>query len=111
MRKHITLSQALSALEDVDERFVKVMSHGTMEVEVYVPEGKDLQTPHTRDELYIVMQGTGIFLNGMDRHAFGPGDVLFVPAGVEHRFESFTDDFKTWVIFYGPEAGENSNDV
>jgi hypothetical protein len=25
---------------------------------------------------------------------------------VPHRFENFTDDFGTWVIFYGPEGGE-----
>ena len=31
---------------------------------------------------------------------------LFVPAGVEHRFEKFTEDFKTWVIFYGAIGGE-----
>jgi mannose-6-phosphate isomerase-like protein (cupin superfamily) len=42
------------------------------------------------------------------RHAFGPGDVLFVPAGVEHHFENFTDDLATWVIFYGPEGGETA---
>lgn len=35
-----------------------------------------------------------------------PGDLLFVPAGVVHRFEEFTDDFATWVMFYGPEGGE-----
>jgi hypothetical protein len=29
-----------------------------------------------------------------------------VPAGVEHRFEEFSGDFGTWVIFYGPEGGE-----
>jgi hypothetical protein len=44
--------------------------------------------------------------NGDSRHAFSAGDVLFVPAGVPHRFEDFTDDFGTWVIFYGPEGGE-----
>ena len=31
---------------------------------------------------------------------------LFVPAGVEHRFEDFTDDLAVWVVFYGPEGGE-----
>ncbi|MDQ3378133.1 MAG: cupin domain-containing protein, partial [Actinomycetota bacterium] len=35
-----------------------------------------------------------------------PGDALFVPAGVEHRFENFTDDLVAWVVFYGPEGGE-----
>jgi mannose-6-phosphate isomerase-like protein (cupin superfamily) len=35
-------------------------------------------------------------------------DVLFVPAGVEHRFENFTDDFTTWVIFYGQKGGEKA---
>jgi mannose-6-phosphate isomerase-like protein (cupin superfamily) len=37
---------------------------------------------------------------------FGPGDALFVPAGMKHRFENFSDDFATWIMFYGPEGGE-----
>jgi mannose-6-phosphate isomerase-like protein (cupin superfamily) len=88
------------------ERFAKVLGHGSMEVEIYAPRGTDPQTPHTRDELYVVVSGTGQFVNGPGRQEFGPGDVLFVPAGVEHRFEDFTDDLLVWVVFYGPEGGE-----
>ena len=91
-----------------EERFVKVLEHGSMEVELYAPRGVDGQTPHSRDELYVVVSGTGEFVNGPDRHPFRPGDVLFVPAGVEHRFEDFSDDFAVWVVFYGPEGGEAS---
>jgi hypothetical protein len=29
-----------------------------------------------------------------------------VPAGVPHRFVDFSDDFETWVVFYGPKGGE-----
>jgi mannose-6-phosphate isomerase-like protein (cupin superfamily) len=47
-----------------------------------------------------------MFRNGPERHPFERGDVLFVAAGVEHRFENFTDDFAAWVFFYGPEGGE-----
>jgi mannose-6-phosphate isomerase-like protein (cupin superfamily) len=54
----------------------------------------------------VVAQGNGTFVNGDDQHPFSAGDVLFVRAGVPHRFENFTDDFGTWVIFYGPEGGE-----
>lgn len=77
-----------------------------MEVEYYRPEGVDRQRPHDRDEVYVVIAGTGTFVKGENRHRFEPGQVLFVPAGVEHRFEDFSDDFATWVLFYGPEGGE-----
>ena len=73
---------------------------------LYAPTGVDPQTPHPRDELYVVMRGAGWFVNGDTREPFGPGDILHVPAGVQHRFEEFTDDFATWVVFYGPEGGE-----
>ena len=37
-----------------------------------------------------------------------PADVLWTdPAGVEHRFEEFTEDLLVWVVFYGPEGGES----
>ena len=51
-------------------------------------------------------RGSGQFRNGGGRHPFGPGDLLFVPAGVVHRFEDFSDDLAVWVFFYGPEGGE-----
>lgn len=88
------------------ERFRQVFNHGTLSLELYAPRGHDPQTPHTRDELYIILQGRGQFFNAGVRHPFGPGDALFVPAGVEHRFENFHDDLVMWVIFYGPEGGE-----
>ena len=77
-----------------------------MVLEFYAPRGIDEQQPHTRDEIYVVVSGTGWFVNGETRHRFSPGDVLFAPAGTVHRFEDFTDDLQSWVIFYGPEGGE-----
>nr|WP_299384473.1 cupin domain-containing protein [Allomuricauda sp.] len=100
--------EALEKLSQQQGPFMTLFNHGTLEVEIYQPEKVDLQQPHTRDEVYVVISGTGEFLNGGVRTNFGPGDFLFVPAGVEHRFENFTDDFSTWVLFYGPEGGEQN---
>lgn len=36
----------------------KVMSHGTMTVEIFAPKEFDYQTPHEQDELYIIASGT-----------------------------------------------------
>ena len=87
------------------ERFAVALERGSLSIELYAPRGSDPQQPHARDEVYVVVSGRGEFVNGPERHAFAPGDVMFVPAGVEHRFEQFTDDLAVWVVFYGPEGG------
>jgi len=97
---------AIAARDGKPKPFEVVLTHGTARVGVYAPRGHDPQLPHDQDEVYIVARGTGIFLNGGERREFGPGDMLFVPAGVTHRFESFTDDLAVWVVFYGAEGGE-----
>jgi mannose-6-phosphate isomerase-like protein (cupin superfamily) len=90
------------------EQFLYRLQHGTMKAGLYAPRGTDPQGPHKRDELYVVWRGSGIFFRDGERKPFGPGDVIFVPAHMEHRFEDFSDDFATWVIFWGPEGGEKS---
>lgn len=88
------------------ERFAAALSHGSMHVELYAPQGRDPQQPHDQDELYIVQQGRATLVMGDERAACGAGDVLFVPAGAVHRFEGFSADFCAWVIFWGPHGGE-----
>ena len=106
--RRFTIKEALRSLPGPSgERYAEIFRHGTLEVEIYAPQGIDPQTPHDRDEVYVVMQGAGSFVNGGVRHPFGPGDVLFVSANTEHRFENFRGDLVVWVIFYGPEGGES----
>ena len=87
-------------------RFHYALRHGTMKVGLYAPIGRDAQGPHKQDELYIVISGTGSFVKNGERRRFRPQDVIFVEAGAEHRFENFSDDFATWVIFWGVVGGE-----
>ncbi len=105
--RRLTPSDALAALHaKQDKPFLELFQHGTLTVEIYESKGVDLQKPHNRDEVYVVISGGGYFVNGESRLPFEPGELLFVPAGVAHRFEEFSEDFVTWVIFYGPEGGE-----
>jgi mannose-6-phosphate isomerase-like protein (cupin superfamily) len=105
--KKITLAEALDRLPGPqDEVSVSVFEHGSLVVKLYTPRGNDDQTPHSRDEIYVVARGGGEFVCGGARQPFVPHDVLFAAAGVEHRFENFSDDFAVWVFFYGPEGGE-----
>ncbi|WP_372827083.1 cupin domain-containing protein [Polaromonas sp.] len=93
-----------------DVPFATVLAGGTMQVEVFAPGSKadrrDRQQPLSQDELYFVHGGEGeIIINGQ-RFDAGTGDAFFVAAGVAHHFENFSEDFVTWVVFYGPQGGE-----
>lgn len=109
MTTKATIAEAMRRLPGPKgERSVAVFEHGSLVVKVYAPRGVDPQTPHTRDEAYVVARGSGEFVNGSARQAFEAGDFLFATAGEAHRFENFTDDLAVWVLFYGPEGGEVS---
>jgi mannose-6-phosphate isomerase-like protein (cupin superfamily) len=101
-----SLAAAQSLPAESLRQSVTLLRHGTMDLRLYVPPTPDLQTPHKRDELYVVAEGSGHFVRAGERFPCAAGDVLFVAAGVEHRFEDMTPGFAVWVMFWGPEGGE-----
>ncbi len=76
-----------------------------LEVGVYVlvaPEA-DRQQPHEFDELYVVLEGSGVLEvegHGTQLHE---GGALFVPAGAEHRFTAY-EHLALLVVFNGPHS-------
>ena len=80
---------------------------GTLDVKLAMPPARpNRQTPHTQDEIYVVVRGRGILIHEGMRDAFESGDLLFVAAGTEHHFEEFDEDLAIWRVFYGPQGGE-----
>ena len=89
--------------------FTTPVERGNLQVELYRPVKVDLQQPHSRDECYVVTEGSGKFEMGDQIVPYAEGDFLFVAAGVPHRFADFGDAMTCWVIFYGPEGGERDS--
>jgi mannose-6-phosphate isomerase-like protein (cupin superfamily) len=84
---------------------VSLFQHGDANLLLFVPKDQDTQVKHERDELYVIQSGQGIFKRGSETVRFEAGDVLFVAAGMEHRFASFSGDFRAWVLFFGAQGG------
>ena len=102
-----TVERALNLVAQSEDGAYGILhEHGTMELGFYKPDGTDPQQPHDQDEIYVIQSGSGWFVCGEERRPFEAGEALFVPAGVVHRFEDFSDDFGAWVVFYGPQGGE-----
>jgi len=107
---HISRTAAEATPVPAGWRSAELLRHGTLELRWFAPPAlgldHDPQKPHRRDEVYIVASGTGWFVRGAESVTFGPGDALFVPAHTPHRFEASSPDFAAWVVFYGPDGGE-----
>jgi mannose-6-phosphate isomerase-like protein (cupin superfamily) len=61
----------------------------------------DPQSPHTEDELYVVMSGRAKVRVGVDVRPIEAGSVIFVGTGVEHRFIDIEERLVLLVMF-GP---------
>jgi mannose-6-phosphate isomerase-like protein (cupin superfamily) len=97
------LEAARSAAGELYHEFLR---RDSMSAGLYVLRAReaDPQTPHAQDELYHVISGRGrIRVADRDRPV-GPGSVVFVAAGVDHRFHSITSDLTILVVFAPPEG-------
>jgi mannose-6-phosphate isomerase-like protein (cupin superfamily) len=88
------------------ERSILALKRGTLDVSLSLPLPPNQQTPHTQDEIYVVIRGRGVLVHGGKRDPFESGDLLFVAAGTPHHYEDLTKDLALWRVFYGPPGGE-----
>ncbi len=85
---------------------IDAFNHGTMSLILYTPVGTDYQTPHTQDELYIVLEGNGVINIEGQAYSFSEGDAIFVAAKKAHQFVEFSKGLKMWAVFWGELGGE-----
>ena len=87
-------------LVDAGGGYEIVHSSPGLEIGVYVlvaPE-PDRQQPHEDDEVYVVLEGSGVLDVGDERVDLREGHAVFVPAGAEHRFSAY-EQLSVLVLF------------
>jgi mannose-6-phosphate isomerase-like protein (cupin superfamily) len=78
--------------------------HLSMGIYVLPVGGRDEQTPHAQDEVYIVVRGRAHLTMGSEAVAVETGSIVAVDAGVEHRFHDITEELHVLVVFAPPES-------
>jgi quercetin dioxygenase-like cupin family protein len=66
--------------------------------------GVDRQSPHLEDEMYYVIRGRARMRVGVDDQPVGPGSVIYVAAGAEHRFHHIEEEMVALVLFAPAES-------
>lgn len=95
------LQQVAEERSRLGNRYLEFLRHPSMSAGLYVlaAGADDPQQPHTEDEVYYVVRGQGTIRVADEDRPVGPGSVIFVAAGVPHRFHTIVAELELLVIF------------
>ena len=107
----IQIDEVIKRLDDEDESFIEFLRRDSMSLGVYRLDAgaTDPQDPHTEDEAYYIVSGTGKIQIGEDTHSVEKGDIIFVEREVEHCFFDIEEDLVT-LVFFAPAYGSLAED-
>ena len=107
MSEVFALHQLLAKRLQSGQSYLEFLRVSAMSAGVYVlPVGAvDPQKPHKEDEIYYVTSGKAKMRIGTEERSVGEGSVIFVEAGLEHRFFDIEQELVTLVIFAPQESG------
>ena len=103
------LSRLLEQRRGSEQLFLEFLNAGTLSAGIYELDvgTADPQRPHTEDEIYYVLEGSGQIRVGAEDRALSPGSIVFVETGVEHRFHSIAERLTLLVVF-APARGSRA---
>ena len=110
----LRVSKLLQQQRESGRPYLEFLRAKHMSAGLYVlpPGTPDKQQAHAEDEIYYVIQGRGFFWRmtpaGPDEQPVETGTVLFVAAGMEHRFHGNAEELVLLVCFAPPEASTDS---
>lgn len=89
-----------------DGAYLQFLRERNMSVGLYALDRGQLdpQQPHGQDEVYFVASGRALITVGDETTPVARGSVVYVPAGVQHRFHHITEDLRVLVVFSPPEG-------
>lgn len=100
---HIPTTELVEELEQEDRSYREVLSKDSMGVELAHYPNPEPKNPHSEDELYYIISGSGMARVGEETYAIGEGDVVFVEQGVEHDFLDIEDEITALTVFASAE--------
>ncbi|MEU7422142.1 cupin domain-containing protein [Streptomyces sp. NPDC048362] len=89
-----------------DGAYLQFLRERNMSVGLYALDAgePDPQNPHRQDEVYFVVSGRASITVGLETTEVSRGSVVYVPAGVTHKFHHISEDLRVLVVFSPPEA-------
>ena len=110
---HVNVFDFSQLLTRYKEKYLEFLRVSSLSVGIYElnANDKDVQKPHSEDEVYYVARGRAKMTTGSDGDSetfdVSPGTIIFVPARVRHLFHDITESLAV-LVFFAPAEGSNT---
>lgn len=106
MKHFYNISELQAERRDAGKRYLEFLRIAAMSAGLYVLGAgeTDPQSPHKEDEMYFVVSGRARMRIGSEDQPVSSGSVIFVEAGVEHRFHKIEENLQILVFFAPAET-------
>lgn len=108
--QRLTLAEARARRAQAGDRYHEFLRVPAMSAGIYelAAGAEDPQQPHTEDELYYVVAGRATLLVATEDIPVEAGSMVFVPAGIVHRFHDITEALSVLVFFAPAEYSQRA---
>jgi mannose-6-phosphate isomerase-like protein (cupin superfamily) len=99
--KIFELQDLVKQLDKEENYFIDFLKIRHLEAGIIVlhPGEEDIQEPHSADELYCVIEGSGLIELDKSKKPVKRGSIIFVPAGLRHKFCGNKEDLVVLYMF------------
>ena len=94
--------------KNLEKSYLEFLRENSLSMGLYTLQAGegDSQKPHTEDEVYVIVDGSGQIEVAGENRDVTIGTIVYVPANEEHRFHSITEDLSA-LVFFAPSEYTN----
>ncbi|MFO7926498.1 MAG: cupin domain-containing protein [Halobacteriota archaeon] len=100
---HVSTGELITELENEDIQHAEVLDKESVFIEIGRYPTSSPKNPHTEDEIYYIISGSGMIRVGDETYEVEAGDVVFVDQGIEHDFFNIDEEITALTIFVGSD--------
>ncbi len=99
----VSTEELITEIEEEDGQFAEVFHTESVTIEIGKYPTASPKNPHTEDEIYYIVSGSGMIRVGDETHDVEAGDLVFVEQGLEHDFFNIDEEITALTIFVGSD--------
>jgi mannose-6-phosphate isomerase-like protein (cupin superfamily) len=102
------ITEIQERLREGPQRYLEFLRFPSMSMGLYelAAGSRDLQSPHSEDEVYYVVSGQATIRVGDEDRLVRAGSIVYVAANVPHYFHTITEDISV-LVFFAPAEYSN----